>query len=71
MPGKLWHYPVYLLATIAILMGCYWLFLLTAPRGWGGRSGLQIALFACVYSVLQKIVDLWTGQLAYATRQQR
>jgi len=34
-------------------------------------SLLQIALFACVYGVRQKIVDLWTGQLTYATRQQR
>ena len=34
-------------------------------------SLLQIALFSCVYSVLQKIVDLWSGQISYATRQHR
>jgi glycosyltransferase involved in cell wall biosynthesis len=32
-------------------------------------SLLQIALFSCVYSVLQKVVDLWSGQISYATRQ--
>jgi glycosyltransferase involved in cell wall biosynthesis len=33
-------------------------------------SLLQIALFSGVYSVLQKIVDLWSGQISYVARHQ-
>jgi glycosyltransferase involved in cell wall biosynthesis len=34
-------------------------------------SLLQIALFSCVYSVLQKIVELWSGQISHDTRHRR
>ena len=70
MNGKRWRYPVYLLATIALLMGCYWLFLLTAPRGWGGRSGLQIALFATLLLIVPAAMALVFGCRAILAAQE-
>ena len=70
MNGKLWRYPVYLLATIAILMGCYWLFLLTAPRGWGGRSGLEIAMFATFLLIVPAAMALVFGCRAILAAQE-
>ena len=70
MNGKRGRYPVYLLATIALLMGCYWLFLLTAPRGWGGRSGLQIALFATLLLIVPAAMALVFGCRAILAAQE-
>ena len=61
MTGKLWRYPVYLLAVIAVLMGSYWLFLLVAPKGWGGRSELQIALFSILLLIIPAAIALTFG----------
>jgi len=70
MTGKMWRYPVYLLAIIAVLMGCYWLFLLTAPRGWGGRSELQIVLFATVLLIIPAVTALIFGCRAILAAQE-
>ena len=59
--GRLWRYPVYLLSMVGVLMGCYWLFLLSAPRGWGGRSGLQIFLFATFLLIVPAGISLVFG----------
>jgi hypothetical protein len=70
MTGKMWRYPVYLLAIIAVLMGCYWLFLLTAPRGWGGRSDLQIVLFATLLLIIPAATALIFGCRAILAAQE-
>ncbi|HVJ69996.1 MAG TPA: hypothetical protein VM531_00560 [Sphingomicrobium sp.] len=70
MTGKMWRYPVYLLAIIAVLMGCYWLFLLTAPRGWGGRSELQIVLFATLLLIIPAATALIFGCRAILAAQE-
>ena len=69
--GKLWRYPVYLLAVIAVLMGCYWLFLLSAPRGWGGRSELEIVLFATLLLIIPASIALVFGFRAILAARER
>ena len=71
MTGRLWRYPVYLLAVVAVLMGCYWLFLLTAPRGWGGRSELQIALFSILLLIVPSAIALIFGFRAILAARER
>ncbi|HET9355404.1 MAG TPA: hypothetical protein VFO42_04490 [Sphingomicrobium sp.] len=44
-----------------MLMGCYWLFLLSAPMGWGGRSTLQIILFATLLLIVPAGISLSFG----------
>ena len=71
LAGKLWRYPVYLLACIAILMGSYWLILLSAPRGWGGRSVVQIVLFATLVVIAPAALSLGFGFRAIHAAQDR
>ena len=71
LAGKLWRYPVYLLACIAVLMGSYWLLLLSAPKGWGGRSLFQIFLFASIVVVTPSAISLFFGFRAIQAAQDR
>ena len=71
LAGKLWRYPVYVLACIAILMGSYWLILLAAPRGWGGRSAAQIVLFSTFIVVIPSAASLFFGFRAIEAARER
>lgn len=71
MIGRLWRYPVYALAVIAILMGSYWLFLFTAPQGWGGRTTGQIFLFATLLLLLPASLSLYFGSRAILAARER
>ncbi len=71
MAGRIWRYAIYLLAGIAVLMGCYWLFLLAAPKGWGGRSELQIVLFATFLLIVPAAIAMVFGFRAVFAAQER
>ena len=68
--SRAWRYAVYMLGSMAVLMGCYWLFLLSAPRGWGGRSTLQILLFATLLLIIPACVSLLFGFRAILAAQE-
>ena len=71
LAGRLWRYPVYLLACAAVLMGSYWLLLLSAPRGWGGRSLFQMLLFAALIVVTPSAISLFFGFRAIHAARER
>ena len=71
MIGRLWRYPVYVLAIAAVLMGSYWLFLLTAPNGWGGRTTIQIFLFATLLLIIPAGISLYFGFKAILAARER
>ena len=71
MSGRLWRYPVYVLAAAAVLMGSYWLFLLSAPKGWGGRSELQVVLFSTLLLIIPSAIALTFGFRAILAARER
>lgn len=71
MIGKLWRYPVYVLAIVAVLMGSYWLVLLAAPNGWGERSAVEIFLFSTLLLVLPAGISIVFGLTAILAARER
>ena len=71
MSRKLVRYPVYLFAIISVLLGCWWLFFLAAPKGWGGRSTLQIVLFSTLLVVIPAAISMAFGFRAILAARER
>ena len=71
MERKLVRYPIYLLSIVAVLLGCWWLFFLSAPRGWGGRTELQVFLFASILVIVPAAVSMLFGFRAILATRER